>query len=1179
MPLQVSFVERLEDVLEAAREFLAQDDDLFAKPRVVVPNAGTKAWLLGELARSPGAGREEASRADARDGIVANVEISFPGTIFSLLQPPRTLEPDRWSFDRLTFAVFDVLTGPDGRRLDIPFDVQSEPLLAARRIAGLFDDYHVRRPDMILQWAGATPSRAMNPTANDEQKDGEPVADLLPDQDRWQFDLWRLVSQRIAAPSPPARASLAHRAPHAPLLVAGLQSLSWPQLRCLQLLAEQCDVRALLVHPSPGLRAAWRKSGPEALAGKLRGRPLRRNRRVVGSDAASESDEPALPEGCDRLPATWLSGGRELQDLLASQAIPVIDGVSSLPPSSGSLLHRLQATVASGREARPLEHDPATDHSVAIHRCHSLSRQAEVLHDALLHAFADPESHGLEGLEPHDVVIVSPCLDQAAPHLEAAFQKTLLGPDAAGRQRKITLPLVVADRGLRETSAAVDLLSKLVALPGSRCSVDDVIEVAGHPLVRPHLGVDDDTLAMWLDLVDRTQVRWGVDCEHRRHRGLEIADPALEDVHTWKAGIEQMLLGATLPDATPRAELGGVVPLADLDPADMQPIAALVRVVDVIGELVTLSSAARPAAEWCDVIENALVGLCGEHGGHLAEPLAQLRRLREAAAGAAARPVSFGEIRALLAEWFEEKGARQPLRTGAITATSMVPMRGVPFRVVCVIGYDDGAVGIADPPKDDLVARMPLVGDVDPLVDGRRALLDCLLAARDRLVITCTGRSVKTNERVPLVTPLAELVDFAVRHGVGRGRVGDPSGIEFEHPRHHLGRRNFLEGQVQPGLTWSHDLLAAKVAAAAEQEPPTAGIRGTSDSAGGAASHALAPPAGVVAKAPSASATEKPDVDLAMLERFVRDPLEPYLRETFQISTWRDDDEPTPATLPLALESRQAQSLTMDLLTLLTTRPGEVASWKAAVLGSGRLPLGPHGRRELDEITLLAEGLRAGLAEHELDYGALAPESLGAIDLGLCRIVGRIDRVDRARRHIVVVQARPIVMDSFGRPLHAAAVRLLAARAAGVDVTQATLVSRRDTWRPGATSPTKKDPNRPMEPYQWRIVRLADDLMAPDAAKERLRQIGTLLREALADPRPAFGGVITATPAGRERAFAAHVDSPWYPTTSESIVFGPQPTFTEIFAAESPRVRFVEDFQRLIEPTYSGSPKRGYVLS
>ena len=1162
MSLKIAYVSRLQDIVEPAREFLSRDDDLFAKPRIVVPTAGAKAWLWSQLAQTLGASRSgpDGGGESLRDGIVANVEISYPGTILALLQPPRGRESDPWSFDRLTFTVLDVITAPEAAGLEIPFDVSREPLLAARRIAGLFDEYHVRRPGMILEWDKDKPSRSLQPTANDEQRDGEPVADSISDQDRWQFDLWRLVRQRIGRASPPSRASIDSRSPHQPLLVAGLQSLSWPQLHALERLGTACDVEALLVHPSPGLRDIWQAIEQPPLEPKLRGRPLRRNSRRSEA-AAAEADVPILPEGIDPLPGTWLSGSRELQQLISSQGVTIAPLSEAAARPRDNLLQRMQATVASGREPgvdQPA-YDPARDHSIAIHRCHSLSRQAEVLHEAILHAFTDPK---LKGLQPHDVVIMSPCLEQAAPHLEAVFQRTVIGHDAAKADAAIKLPLVIADRGLRETSEAIDLLSQVLGLPGSRCSVDDVLAVAGHPLVRPHLGIDDDTVAMWQNLLERTQVRWGLDHVHRERGGLPIGDERLRDVHTWKSGLEQMLLGATLPDDVSRPELGGVVPLADLDPADLQAITKLIGVLDCVSRLATLAARPAPVAAWCDAIEAAVVSLCGERCPQLGEPLGLLRRLRDAAAGAVAdRELGFDEVRTLLAEWSEEKAGRQPLHTGAITATSMVPLRGVPFRVVCVMGYDDEAIGTPEPSKDDLVARMPLVGDVDPRAEQRRALLDSLMAAKDRLVITCTGRDVKTNEAVPLVTPLAELVEFAVRHGVGRDKPTGPSQIEIDHPRHHLGRSNFVAGSVQPGVTWSHDAIAAKAAAAvglrmAESEIPRP-----------------AAPAKV-----SAEPAEKPEVEIALLEDFVKDPLGMYLEQNFEISTWRDDDEATPATLPLALEDKDARALTLDLLGVITADPRGQAAWQDAMVRSGRLPLGPHGEKQLEEISLLAAGLRDGLAAHGLTYCKREPQPLGSIDLDHFRLVGHLDDVDTASRQLVFVWPKEIKTASYGRPLHMSAVKLLAARAAGIDVTGATIVSRRTGWKPGKKSPTRKEPDRLMEPFQTRVVRLAEDLMQPDAARKRLCEIACLVSEALFHLRPAFGEVIACDVPAREARFEDHVGQSWYPRSAEFIVFGARPTFDDVFVAHPDRIAFLDGFARTMCPEHVNN-NVGYRLS
>jgi exodeoxyribonuclease V gamma subunit len=1107
MSLRCHLVRCLADVVPAAVRFLSRPGDPFLRQRIVVPHAGARAWLESELAARLGA-----SGPEHRDGIFATVDIMFPGSIPLLVQPLRK-GPDPWSIDRLTFAVLDSLAAD--RSLSLPFDHANHPLLEARRIAARFDDYHIRRPGMIRQWDRAPPNPVLSPTSSDEQHDGEAVPDKLPPADRWQFDLWRSIRERIGEPPPPSRFNTEHQAARGPLLVAGVESLSLHQLDCLKELAQVCDVEILLVHPSPGLERRLAGSLPAAVAG-----------------VACRRAEPELIDGVDPLVATWLTGAHNLQILLASQGVAVTGGGRAATAVPATLLGRMQATVAAGTEARPEPHALASDRSVTIHRCHNLARQAEVVHEALLHCFRE-----LPDLQPHEVAILCPCIDQAAAHLVAAFGRDVTGHDAGGAKTTIHLPLVIADRGIREVSPGADLLAAVLALPGSRCGVDDVLTVATHPLVRAHFDVDDDMATSWADLVERSEVRWGLDAAHRERRGLA----GISEIHTWRQGLERMLLGAALPDAPPRAELGGVVPLADVDTADIPAIAPLVRILTVTQDLERRTAGRLPVAGWCDAIEAALADLCGRETGDLVEPLACLRRLRGAAEGTAAHqePVPFEDVRELVTGWLEDKAGRQPLRTGAITASSMLPLRGVPFRVICVVGYDDGVVGVSESEGDDLVARQQLAGDLDPRIDERRALLDCLLAASDRLLVACTGQSIKTNEPLPLVTPLAELVDFAVRHGVPPADAAKPSGIEVLHPRHQLGRRNFRADDVQPGLVWSHDPTALAVSTRLGAEPAP-------------------PPATAAAPIPPT-----PVVALELLERLAGDPLKLHLEETLGIDTWRADETETPATFPLAFSAREVRRATTELLGVLVADPGGEAAWLEAIEASGRLPLGPHGEAQLREIVDLARGIVAIAATKQVPLAGFVSREL-RLDAGIARVAGHLLGLHESTRQLVQVTTGAAERTTWGRPLHVAAVRLVAARAAGLEIERVAIIARNGSWSPGKETPKGK----PIAPCQVRTIVVADGL----DCRQRLTDLVELAREALAEPRGLFG-IAEVEREKRRKKFEEAVSGrfgPDYARMTEAFVFGLRPVYEQVFAPGSAAERFLDRFQAAL--TLTGKP-------
>ena len=218
MSLQVNYVSRLTDVLQPTVAYLCQPVDLFARQHIVVPTAGVKAWLMSEVAKQLGT-----SGADSQDGIIANVEVDFPGSLTKFLKPEILGERDQWLIENLMFHVLDVISSD--KQYEELINRSGGQLMAARSIADRFDRYHVRRPAMIRLWEQGKP--ALSPTAHN------PNAKQLNATDMWQFNLWTAVRKRIGHPSPPARTpELSSNTPKQ-ILVIGFQSLSPGQIDAL----------------------------------------------------------------------------------------------------------------------------------------------------------------------------------------------------------------------------------------------------------------------------------------------------------------------------------------------------------------------------------------------------------------------------------------------------------------------------------------------------------------------------------------------------------------------------------------------------------------------------------------------------------------------------------------------------------------------------------------------------------------------------------------------------------------------------------------------------------------------------------------------------------------------------------------------------------------------------------
>src|SRR5262249_5917851 len=171
--------------------------------------------------------------------------------------------------------------------------------------------------------------------------------------------------------------------------------------------------------------------------------------------------------------------------------------------------------------------------------------------------------------------------------------------------------------------------------------------------------------------------------------------------------------------------------------------------------------------------------------------------------------LSLPEFRSVRADRLGGRPTRAGFRTGHLTICTLVPMRSIPHRVVCLMGLDDGVF-----PRhtardgDDLLLLEPHVGDRDARSEDRQLLLDALLAATDHLVITYAARDERTNLRRPPAVPLGELLHVVA--GTAGCADGAPTRgrVIVEHPLQPFDPRNFDAGALLPERRWSFDRTA-----------------------------------------------------------------------------------------------------------------------------------------------------------------------------------------------------------------------------------------------------------------------------------------------------------------------------------------------------------------------------------
>jgi exodeoxyribonuclease V gamma subunit len=475
----------------------------------------------------------------------------------------------------------------------------------------------------------------------------------------------------------------------------------------------------------------------------------------------------------NRLLASWGGQTKAYIELLLDRTgdAPVDDGgFDDWFPATA--LGQLQYAISTLTELAPASlRSQWPDRSIEVHVCHSLTRQIEVLQDQLLALFAGPSPP-----RPDEILIVMPDLDAAAPLIEAVFGNV---PD----ERR--LPYAVTGRGRSSINAPARALIALLDILPSRFPASALIELLQQPLIgrRFHLAAQDlEAVRHW---IQDSGIRWGIDAAHRRE--FELPDTqrfTLED------GLDRLFLGYALPQRVSLPAFGRI-PAGNAEGSRAATLGLFARFA---AELTALRAALREPRlphQWLEALSEVVDGFLapgsediddlGELRATLGELAANMRR------GGLTTPVPLGVVRAAL-ETLLDDPARGGVPTGSITFSSMSSLRNLPFRFIGVIGLDEGAFPSAARPREfDLMAAVPRPGDRQRRVDDRNLFLDLLLAARERLYLSYTGRSIRDNGVLPPSVVVAELIEtllpaLAAEPGDAAALAAARRTLVIEHP-------------------------------------------------------------------------------------------------------------------------------------------------------------------------------------------------------------------------------------------------------------------------------------------------------------------------------------------------------------------------------------------------------------
>ncbi|WP_353238103.1 exodeoxyribonuclease V subunit gamma [Limnohabitans sp.] len=738
-------------------------------------------------------------------------------------------------------------------------------LQLATRLADFFDQYQIYRPDWLQDWAAGRD--VLRKAVGSE---------ALAEEQLWQAELWRRVlvtlddGQRQATrPALHARA-LAHLQSGQPLASAvarrvsvfGMSHMPGQLLEMLAALAKHSQV--MLAVPNP-CQYHWGDiiDGREWLQAERRRHGYRR-----GEDLAS------LPMAqmhlhAPTLLAAWGRQGRDFirqldafDDLQAAKQLtqwPRLDFFEDVPGEDVKrMLAQLQRRIrdlepsSGGTPPEPLA---AGDQSLVFKIAHSPVRELEVLHDQLLQWFNAPP--GNQPVSPRDVVVMVPDIEVMAPAIRAVFGQFK-------RSDARFIPFDIADLGAQAISPLIHAVEWLLALPQQRSRMSELVELLEVPALAARFGLSEEGLPTLTRWMAGSGIRWGLSAEHRAGLGLGVCG---ED-NSALFGVQRMLMGFACgadpvnidaPGATPYPEVGGL---------DAELAGSLAHLLQALIDWWQIATQDATPTQWAERGRVMLAAMFKPRDDNDRNAIAALDQaltdwVRACAQAGFADAVPLAVARLAWLEALKTPRLEQRFRAGGVTFCTLMPMRAIPFKAVCLLGMNDGDYPRRSPRADfDLMGLpgMSRPGDRSRRDDDRQLMLEALLSARQVLYVSWSGRSVRDNSEQPpsvLVSQLRDEIDLLWGKGTAER-------LTTVHPLQAFSRTYFEEGSALQ--TYAKEWRSAQASFASETR---------TEHASWPHSASLLPPL--------ESAHGVPVITLAQLTRFLRKPVSAFFRERLQV--------------------------------------------------------------------------------------------------------------------------------------------------------------------------------------------------------------------------------------------------------------------------------------------------------
>ncbi|QGM80055.1 exodeoxyribonuclease V subunit gamma [Otariodibacter oris] len=756
----------------------------FEPETILVQSVGMSQWLQLQIANEL--------------GIAGNVEFPYPTSflwqqyrlLFPNLPKENIFEP-RILVWRLMALIPKFIKTPAFLSLERYLQQQDQLKLyqLAIKIAALFDQYLVYRSHWLIHWEEGDLQSVFN-EIKQRTSSRENYEEDIWGSIQWQSILWNALVDELKQETDEAVFSTSHRAylqqryfekldnltsaeknklPKR-IFIFGISSLPPSQLAVLEKLSEHCRIYLFFTMPT---NTFWGDVIEDRVVEKL----------ALKSHLPKLKNLDLLDYQGNPLLTTWGKQGKEFLNSLLEQDIQGYDFFYDEKKEQISLLNRVQHSIAE------LEHDfefelLENDRSIQIHSCHSKMREVEVLHNRLLQIFEENPD-----LSPTDIVVMSPDIDSYAPYITAVFSQYKFDSKKNLPDPRF-IPFSISDQKISNVNPIIESFLNLLAIKDRKFTAEEILDFLEIQAIREKFNFSEEDITLLRDWIVRVGIRAGLEKDH----------PEWENYNSWENGLNRLLLGVSL-----KSEHNAWQSILAFDESyglGAELVGSLAKFIEDLTAWVQVLQNPQSIESWKEKLNHLLQSFYADDAENT-ESLLLLSQTVESITDQI-KQTQFEEAIDIdvLYQVFEQalNDTRSHIQflVGKVNFCTMLPMRAIPFKVVCLLGMNEGEFPRQQTLNSfDLMQYAPQKGDRAKRDDDRYLFLEALLSTEQILYISYIGQSLTGGDKKPPSILVSQLQDFIVQNL----QNSDAFNI-CEHPMTVFSPKNFTGNNVSYDKEW-----------------------------------------------------------------------------------------------------------------------------------------------------------------------------------------------------------------------------------------------------------------------------------------------------------------------------------------------------------------------------------------